>query len=73
MIEPAKQVSATQHLRVARHKMAPAWQAIHDFLVARGFHTAANHMGDIMRLTTPAAFWQTWQANGHDSYRAKGT
>lgn len=73
MIDLAKQVSATQHLRVSRHKMAPAWQAIHDFLVARGFPTAANHMGDIMRLTTPAAFWQTWQANGHDSYRAKGT
>lgn len=62
MIDFAKQINATQHLRVARHKMTPAWQAIHDFLVARGFHIAAHHMGDIMRLTTPAAFWQTWQA-----------
>ena len=70
MIEPTKQISATQHLRVARHKMAPAWQAVHDFLVTRGFHTAAGHMGDIMRLTTPAQFWATWQANGHDRYRA---
>ena len=70
MIDLAKQISATQHLRVSRHKMAPACQAVHDFLVTRGFHTAAGHMGDIMRLTTPAQFWATWQANGHDSYRA---
>ncbi len=70
MIDLAKQISATQHLRVSRHKMAPAWQAVHDFLVGRGFHTAAGHMGDIMRLTTPSQFWATWQATGHDSYRA---
>jgi hypothetical protein len=63
-----KYISATQHLRVSRHKMTPAWQAVHDFLKARGFHVAAEHMGDIIKLSTPALFWKTWQANGvgHD-------
>jgi hypothetical protein len=48
--------------------MTPAWQAVHDFLKARGFHVAADHMGDIIKLSTPALFWKTWQANGvgHD-------
>ncbi len=70
MIDLAKQISATQHLRVARHKMAPDWQAVHDFLVGWGFHTAAGHMGDIMRLTTPSQIWATRQATGHDRYGA---
>lgn len=73
MIDLAKQVAATQHLRIPRDNLPAAWRAVHDFLVARGFQIAANHMGDIVRLSTPAAFWQTWQANGHDSYRVKGT
>lgn len=48
----------TQAIRTRRDNLSPAWQAVHDDLKAKGFHYAADYMGDIMRLSTPAQYWK---------------
>lgn len=53
----------TPHLQMHPSEMTPAWQRVHADLLRRGFAIAANNMRDIMRLTTPKAYWQAVNSN----------
>jgi hypothetical protein len=52
------------HLQISTSEMTPAWRRVQADLIARGFTVAASHMRDIMRLSTPRAYWLGAGNNG---------